>query len=201
MAGIILSGGENRRMGRNKAFLLHRGRLFLWNIIEALSHLFRELILVTREPEWYAGFPVQTVKDLVEDRGPLTGLYTGLTVSSDRKNFLVGCDMPMIRTELVQHMIQISHDVDAVIPAVQYPEKGGAARIEPLHAVYDKGCLPVIEKNLKEGKRSLNQLVRSLNVRYLGKAEMARFDPALDSFRNINTPETYQALTLNPNIP
>jgi molybdopterin-guanine dinucleotide biosynthesis protein A len=64
-----------------------------------------------------------------------------------------------------------------------------------LHAVYDKGCLPVMERQLSQGKKSLYKLVRSLNVRYLSESEMKHFDPDLISFRNINTPEEYQTLT------
>jgi FdhD protein len=192
LAGIILSGGENSRMGRNKAFLTYRGRMFLWIVIEALTPLFREIILVTREPDRYCGFPVRTVADLFPERGPLTGIFSGLSASEDQKNFCVGCDMPMIKTSLVQYMMNISGGVDAILPSMQSEE---SLRIEPLHAVYDKGCLPVMERHLRDGKRSLYELVRSLNVRYLSVREMAHLDPDLKSFRNINTPEEYQALT------
>jgi len=192
LAGIILSGGENSRMGRNKAFLTYRGRMFLWIVIEALTPLFRDLILVTREPERYRGFPVRTVVDLLPDRGPLTGIFSGLSASADCTNFCVGCDMPLIQTSLVQYMMNISGGVDAILPSTK---RGGTVQIEPLHAVYDKGCLPVMERQLSQGKKSLYKLVRSLNVRYLSESEMKHFDPDLISFRNINTPEEYQAFT------
>lgn len=180
-------------MGRNKAFLTLKGRMFLWIIIEALTPLFRDLVVVTREPERYSGFPVRTVTDLFPERGPLTGIISGLAASRDRINFCVGCDMPLVRTGLVQYMMHMAASVDAVVPAWNDPGTGGKVRIEPLHAVYDTRCLPVMERSLREGRRSLHAVVRSLNVRYLGERELARFDPGLDAFRNINTPEAYRA--------
>ncbi len=181
-------------MGRNKAFLTLKGRMFLWIIIEALSPLFDDLILVTREPERYEGFPVRRVNDILPERGPLTGLFSGLSASQDQKNFCVGCDMPMIKTDLIQYMMNMAYDVDAVIPSIQDPEKNKGAQLEPLHAVYDKECLFHMERNLSEGRRSLSELVRSLNVRYLSEREMARYDPDLGSFWNINRPQEYQSL-------
>jgi len=53
-AGIILSGGQNIRMGgRNKAFLRLGGRYFLDWIIDTLSNACFELLLATREPALY----------------------------------------------------------------------------------------------------------------------------------------------------
>jgi molybdopterin-guanine dinucleotide biosynthesis protein A len=52
-----------------------------------------------------------------------------------------------------------------------------------------------MERQLGQGKKSLYELVRTLNVRYLSEREMKHFDPDLISFRNINTPEEYHALT------
>jgi molybdopterin-guanine dinucleotide biosynthesis protein A len=195
LAGIILSGGENSRMGRNKAFLTLKGRMFLWIIIEALSPLFDDLVLVTREPERYEGFPVRTVSDVFPERGPLTGIFSGLSATPDQKNFCVGCDMPMINTGLVQYMMNMAYGFDAVVPLVKGQKKKRRSQIEPLHAVYDKSCLPVMERNLVEGRKSLTDLVRSLNVRYLSEGEAACCDPDLRSFQNINRPEEYQSLT------
>jgi molybdopterin-guanine dinucleotide biosynthesis protein A len=194
VAAIILSGGENRRMGRNKAFLMLQGRMFLWIIIGALTPLFRDLILVTREPDLYAGFPVRRVADLFPERGPLTGIISGLAASPDSTNFCVGCDMPLVQASLVQYMVAMAGEADAVIPRVRDPEKGGVVRIEPLHAVYHKRCLPLMKHRLREGRRSLHELVSSLNVKYLGERDLARFDPEFNSFRNINTPEAYRAV-------
>ncbi len=194
MAAIILSGGENRRMGRNKAFLPWKGRIFLQYILSALSPLFREIILVTREPVRYVGFPVKVVSDLDSDRGPLTGLLSGLSASRDPKNFCIACDMPMVRTELVQYMMQRAGTADALVAIVRGPSREGRPFPQPLHAVYDQRCLPVMEQHLREGRRGMQSLLRSLETQFLEEEEVARIDPDLSSFVSINTLEDYRAL-------
>jgi molybdopterin-guanine dinucleotide biosynthesis protein A len=181
-------------MGRNKAFLRWKGRTFLWLIIGALSPLFRELLLVTREPERYAGLPVRIVEDLYPERGPLTGVLSGLLMSSDRLNFCVACDMPMIRPALVQFMMHVAEGYDAVVPLVSKGsgERGGVP--QPLHAVYDKRCLPVMERHLREGRRGMQGVIRSLNVRFFSEKEAGRIDPDLRSYVSINTQQEYRAL-------
>jgi molybdopterin-guanine dinucleotide biosynthesis protein A len=181
-------------MGRNKAFLFYRGRMFLWIIIEALTPLFRDLILVTREPDLYRGFPVRTATDHFEEKGPLSGIHSGLLASQDQKNVVVGCDMPFIQTVLLQCMVRMSEGYDAVIPRVKKLTGNSSFCFEPLHAVYDQGCIPWMEQNLREGRRNLQQLIRNLNVRYLSESEMNRLDPKRNSYRNINTPEAYENL-------
>ncbi|OIP62719.1 MAG: molybdenum cofactor guanylyltransferase [Nitrospirae bacterium CG_4_9_14_3_um_filter_53_35] len=196
MAGIILSGGENRRMGWNKAFLTCKGRMFIWAVIEALAPLFNELMIVTREPDLYSGFPVRTVVDFLPERGPLTGIFTGVAAAKDEINFCAACDMPLIRRDLVQYMMNLAHGYDAVIPVIHDEKRGPGSRIHPLHAVYKKDCLSAMERHLRQGRRSLHELVSSLHVRYIAEKEMVRFDPELRSIRNINTPDEYQALKL-----
>lgn len=194
MAAIILSGGENRRMGRNKAFLAWKGRIFLQHIIGRLSPLFREILLVTREPERYVGFPVKVVRDLDPARGPLTGILSGLSSSRDRKNFCVACDMPMVRTDLVRYMMQRAGEADALIAVIRGRSNKGCPMPQPLHAVYDQRSLPVMRRYLREGRRGMQGVLRSLNTRFLDEKEVARIDPSLSSFVSINTVEDYRVL-------
>jgi molybdopterin-guanine dinucleotide biosynthesis protein A len=194
MAAIILAGGENRRMGANKAFLEHRGRLFLWSLIAALNPVFPDMILVTREPEQYAGFPVRPVRDLYTIRGPLTGIISGLCASGDRYNFCVACDMPFVRTGLVQHLMQAARGWEGAVPVLQGQSPAGGPMLEPLHAVYDRRSLPAMKRYLLGGGRSLQHMIRSLNVRYMPERELSGFDGGMTSLYNINTPRDYRAL-------
>lgn len=183
-------------MGWNKAFLTFKGRMFIWAAIGALSPLFDELILVTRQPDLYSGFPVRRVADSLPERGPLTGIFSGLAAAKEEVNFCVACDMPLIQTSLVQYMMNMAHGYDAVIPVIRDETRIWKDRIQPLHAAYNKSCLPLMKQHLSEGRRSLHELVLSLDVRYITEKETARFDPGLDSARNINTPDEYQAMKL-----
>ncbi len=195
MAAIILAGGENRRMGTNKAFLEHGGRLFLWSLIAALNPLFRDIIVVSREPERYAGFPVHSVRDLYAMRGPLTGIISGLCSATDRYNFCVACDMPLVRTGQVQYLMQAAQGWEGAVPVLSDPSPTGAPMMEPLHAVYDRRSLPVMKQYLLRGGRNLQRMIRSLNVRHVTAAELTEVDGGKTALStNINTPWDYRVL-------
>jgi molybdopterin-guanine dinucleotide biosynthesis protein A len=60
--------------------------------------------------------------------------------------------------------------------------------IQPLHAVYSKGCLPLIRAQLERGQLQIRVFLGEVRVRYVEGAEIDAFDPRHLSFFNINTP-------------
>ncbi len=59
--------------------------------------------------------------------------------------------------------------------------------VEPLHAVYSKGCLAPTEDLLKLGRLSVLELLTLVNVKYVEAGEINRFDLEHFSFFNVNT--------------
>jgi molybdopterin-guanine dinucleotide biosynthesis protein A len=185
MTGIVLAGGENRRMGVDKAFLKVAGVPMIERVLRSLKSVFQDIIIVTNTPLRYAGYDATVVTDVFDRRGPLTGIYTGLLRSSSEYNFVAACDMPYLNPGLIGFMAGLAEGFDIVVPSV-----GG--RVEPLHAVYRKGLMPVIEKHLASDKRKIQDLFHDLQVRYVTGDELDRFDPERKSFKNLNTPREYE---------
>ena len=182
MTGIILAGGESRRMGTDKAFLQLEGKPLVDRILSVFLSLFDQTILVTNRPESYQGFRVRVISDAVDIPGPLTGVYTGLLHARSEHSFVAACDMPFLSQHLISYMIDSAGDYDAVVPVV-----GGL--LEPLHAVYHRRTLPVLRDLLGSDDRRISRLFDRVRVRYLTSQEIAYYDPAFRSFTNINTPE------------
>jgi molybdopterin-guanine dinucleotide biosynthesis protein A len=185
MTGIVLSGGENRRMGRDKAFLDIAGKPIIEHVLKALRGIANQIIIVTNAPEAYVSYNALVVTDAFDKRGPLTGIYSGLLHSKDECNIVVACDMPFLNSRLLSHMAGLISEYDVVVPKV-------GAFIEPLHAVYNRRLLPLIEKRLQQDARQIRALFNEVRVRYVAEAEIERLDPARRSFKNINTPEEYR---------
>jgi len=120
------------------------------------------------------------VTDTYPGKGPLGGIYTGLATSNSFYNLVVACDMPFLNQALLSYMIQIAAGYDLVIPKL-------GNFIEPLHAVYAKGCLSPMEELLKQDNLQVNELSNLVRVRYVDAGEIDRFDPEHLSFFNINT--------------
>jgi molybdopterin-guanine dinucleotide biosynthesis protein A len=185
MTGIVLSGGENRRMGTDKAFLKLAGIPLIEHVLRALKEVCRDIIIVTNSPLLYEGYRVSVVTDAFDQRGPLTGIYSGLLKSADEYNLVVACDMPFLNPPLLAFMGGLASGYDIVVPAVR-------GMCEPLHAVYRKGLAPVIEARIMQQKQRIQELFGNQRVRYVTEEEIDRFDPARKSFKNLNTPREYE---------
>jgi len=185
MTGIILSGGENRRMGADKAFLPLAGRPLVAHVMDAMRRACGPIIIVTNSPERYADFGAIVVKDALDQRGPLTGIYSGLRRSEDEYNFVAACDMPFLRSALISYMEGASESYDVTLPKVR-------GMLEPLHAVYRRSLLPKIEERLRAGRKDIRGLLDGARVRFITEEEVDRFDPEHRSFNNLNTRKEYE---------
>jgi molybdopterin-guanine dinucleotide biosynthesis protein A len=185
MTGIILSGGENRRMGTDKAFLDLSGKPMIEHILDVLRAVCQRIIIVTNSPERYAAYGATVIQDVLDLRGPLTGIYSGLTRSEDEYNFVTACDMPFLNAKLIAYLAEQAAGYDVTLPKV-------GEFTEPLHAVYHRRLLPVIEARLQEGRREIRGILENAKVRYVTKDEIKRFDPEQRSFKNINTRREYE---------
>jgi molybdenum cofactor guanylyltransferase len=188
MTGIVLAGGENRRMGVDKAFLPVAGMPMIEHVLRALRKSVERIIIVTNSPGAYASYDAVVITDACDKRGPLTGIYSGLLHSRDEYNVVVACDMPFLNSRLLSYMTGLAGQYDAVLPKI-------GDFIEPLHAVYRRGLLQVIEDHIKRDQRKIRGILTGLRVRHVTEKEIDRFDPLRRSFINLNTPEEYEEAT------
>ena len=182
---IVLAGGKGLRLGRNKASESVGDVSLLQRVVSLISFFDSDIIVVKATGEQVSshsiGYPkLRIVADTYPGKGPLGGIFAGLRVSSSVYNLVVACDMPFLNQALLRYMVQISAGFDLVVPRL-----GGL--VEPLHAVYSKGCLAPIERLIKQDTLSVSELFALVKVRYVEAEEIDRFDPEHLSFFNINS--------------
>lgn len=182
MTGVILAGGKSTRYGTNKALAEMKGIRLIDRAVRILASVFPRLILVTNTPQDYAYLQIPMFEDLIKGLGPIGGIYTGLNSMSDPAGFFVACDMPFINPDLVRHMVRIANDYDAVVPKVGW-------KIEPLHALYHKSCLPFIRTAIEAEEYQIFKCYDRIHVRYVEEEEIRGYDPQLKAFFNVNKPE------------
>ena len=187
VTGVILAGGESRRMGSTKGLLPYRGGRFIEAIHRQLRELFDEVIVVTNNPELYDFLPCRKVPDLYPGKGALAGVHSGLHHNRFNRIFVTACDMPYLNGGLIRWLAALMGDNAALVPR----SDGG---LEPLHAFYHKSALPAMDKALAGGVRRIADLFDRFPVRIVPTAEVATLDPEFGSFRNINTPDDYYRL-------
>lgn len=182
VTGVILAGGKSSRFGSNKAFAEFNGSPLIERVADILSSIFECLIIITNSPQEFSYLNLPIYEDPIKGLGPIGGIYAGLEAMGDENGFFVACDMPFINEKLVHHIVAIRNDFDAVVPKVDW-------KIEPLHALYTKSCLPAIIKLIESGSYQTIKAFNSFRVRYVTEAEIKEFDPELQSFMNINRPD------------
>jgi FdhD protein len=188
VTGVILAGGESKRMGSNKALLEVAGSPIIARTYRILSALFHEVIVVTNTPEIYAFLPCRKVPDIFPGCGSVAGLHSGLFHSHSAHSFVTACDMPFLDPAIVRSLCDIhSSGYDALIPF----SEGGQ---EPLHAVYSSACKDVFEKAIQAGERKILDILGSMNTRLMPFEEVQRVGGRTSSFLNVNTPEEYERI-------
>ncbi len=182
VSGIILAGGKNTRIKTEKAFIQLGTKILIENIIGIFKKIFSEIIIVTNNPRSYLKFKTKVVEDLIKNKGPLGGIFSGLCFSTNEQNFVVGCDMPFVNSDLVNYIISKPKEFDVVIPEIN-------GKVESLFARYSKNALPVIFSHLLKDELRIQDILSELNVLKISSKEIERFDPKHLSFFNINTAE------------
>lgn len=182
-AGIVLAGGQSRRMGQDKNFLPVAGRPMIQHIVAQVAPWVDEVLIGADDSGKFAFLQCRVVPDREVGMGPLMGLCSCLAASKHELNVVTACDIPMQDPHFLMRMIDAAQGNDIVMPLSQ----GG--RPEPLLAVYRKSVGTVAEQVLSCGGRRMADLFTSVRVKYIGMDESGWY-------RNVNTMEDYRDAAL-----
>jgi molybdopterin-guanine dinucleotide biosynthesis protein A len=185
VSGVVLAGGKSSRYGKNKAFVEVAGIPLIERTLQVMQSIFKQVVLITNTPEEYGYLGLSMYRDLIKDLGPLGGIYTALNVIPTETGFFVASDMPSLNPALIRHMVALKDNVDVVVPRIGW-------KLEALHSIYSKRCIPEIEKLIHAGVYQVFRFFTNVRVRYVDRDEILKFDPRLMSFYNINRPEELQ---------
>lgn len=192
---VVLAGGASTRMGTNKALL--RPRPNAPTLIDVVVARLSEAglaphLLVTNSPAVFAFLNIRTAPDDMPGAGSLGGIYTALNYLPYERMLTVACDMPLLNPSLLRYMASLPTEADVLVP--RWRDAEGNPRIETLHAIYARRCIEPIRKRIEAGKLKVRALLEDVSVEYVDEAELRRYDPQLESFRNVNTPEEWERL-------
>ena len=188
VTGVLLAGGKSRRMGEDKRYLVVGEQTLLERGLGVLRSIFQEVLVVIAQDSPPLGVDVKVVRDLVPDCGSLGGLYTGLMQATTPWIFVVACDMPFLDQAVIAQFTSRRATADIVMAKL-------AARLHPMHALYGKRCLPILEQMIQARHLKIQEMVSqsSLRVRYVTEADLLTIDPSGRSFHNVNTPADLEA--------
>ncbi len=179
VSGIILAGGQGRRMGGvDKGLQALRGQPMVHWVLERLRPQVDEIVInANQNADAYARFGHRVVRDDIGGfAGPLAGLHAGLKAASHPLVVTVPCDSPFLPADLVSRLQGGMGDNDlAVAKTGEQPH--------PVFALVRTGVRQNLEAFLAGGGRKIDAWYAGL------KFVEVRFDDEAEAFRNINTLE------------
>ncbi len=191
ITGVVVAGGQSRRMGQDKR------RLRLWgaasptlleHTIDTLAQVCSEVVAVLNDPADWPSLPARIVGDIYPHGGALGGIYSGLVAAQTQHALVVAADLPLLSLALLRWMIAQPRDYDVLAPRL-----GGKARnklgVESMHAVYSRACLEPMQRQLEAGNPQVIGFFSEVRVRLIEPETIAYLDPSSHSFLNVNTPD------------
>jgi molybdopterin-guanine dinucleotide biosynthesis protein A len=179
VTGLVLAGGQGRRMGGvDKGLQLLRGRPMVEWVLERLRRQVTEVVINANQNQAeYARLGHRVVGDAIAGfAGPLAGLHAGLQANIHPFLVTVPCDSPFLPLDLVSRLhaaLVAAHADLAVAKTGDQPH--------PVFALVRDSLAGHLTAFLESGGRKIDAWYASLTV-----AEVS-FDDQPDAFSNINT--------------
>src|SRR5262249_53639943 len=178
VGGVVLCGGESRRMGRPKAWLPFGDEVMLPRVVRLLGEAVSPIVVVAAPGQDVPPLPegVDVVRDEERGRGPLQGLAAGLAALEGKADAadLSSCDVPLLQPAFVRRLIELLGDTDICVPRV-------GDYHHPLAAVYRVGVAGAVHRLLAEGRLRPVFLFEVVPTRVVGAAELADADPTFQT--------------------
>ncbi len=179
VTGIVLAGGQGRRMGSvDKGLVLLHGRPMVQHALERFAPQVDDLMInANQNAEKYAAFGFPVMPDAIGGFvGPLAGLHVGLTHATQPLVATVPCDSPFLPADLVRRLLDALKTADAELAVARTFDQP-----HPVFALVRRSVLPHLTRFLESGGRKIDAWYATLKV-----IEVA-FDDEANAFRNINT--------------
>jgi len=196
--GIVLCGGESRRMGRPKALLPFGDEVMLTRTVRTVAGEVGPIVVVAAPNQAVDRLPAGVIvaRDDVEGEGPLRGISAGLRALQGKAEaaYVSSCDVPFLSRPFLRCMLNALAEHDAAVAVAQ-------GRHHPLAAVYRTSVLAHVDALLAAGRRRPFFLFEQVDCVEVTEATLRQADPELKSLQNINTPEDYQAALRDAGLP
>lgn len=198
LIGLVLAGGQSRRMGQDKALMRYQGRTLIDNASLLLQSASCDKVLISRNAP---GF----LNDKIEDAGPLSGVHAVLDALSQPDNhngnpcelLVLPVDMPQMTPELLRILVSRGREAEKAC----YVEK----RFLPFYLPVTQDTKALLANYLVEqSKRRVVGFLEILNAVSLKEGDLkkiARKDESDNKKRLANMSNEDGVEWLNMNTP
>ncbi len=178
--GLVLAGGQSRRMGHDKALLDRGGRSQLAFVVELLEGCVDRVFVSTRaaQKDEAERRQYEQIVDRYDNLGPVAGILSAMDEHPDVDWLVVACDLPNIDARTILYLLD--HRTTRK-PFVAYASSYDGLP-EPLCALYAQGSEPVVREFVNEGVICPRKILIRSDTLLLDQ-------PDPNSLDNVNTPD------------
>ena len=193
---IILCGGQSRRMGQDKGSMIIKEKPMIKYILSTLNNEIDEVIIVLNDceriykyrefinPKDYT-YKIKFVEDKIKNKGPISGILTGLENISTEYAIVFPCDNPFISKNTIKTLFnELTDNIQAVVP--YHDPENKLKTSEPLHSIYNKNIIPLINELILKDSLHIKGIIEKIETKYVlidNKKILKK------EFRNLNSPE------------
>ena len=180
ITGVILAGGEARRMGGgDKGLVELRGKPLVEHALAALSPQVNTVIInANRNRERYAAYGHPVIADSRQGfQGPLAGMLSCIEAAGTEFIVTVPCDSPLLPDDLVARLFRQLSEEQADISVAHNGD-----RMQPVFTLMPTSLAPSMQAFLDGGGRKIDRWFEQ------HKLAVTDFSDKPECFRNINNP-------------
>jgi molybdopterin-guanine dinucleotide biosynthesis protein A len=185
LKGLVLAGGNSRRMGSDKAALELEGITLLDRAVGLLRSQLEDVWVSVRSDQMQS--PVRSVHPVLRDElansGPAAGILAAHAHAPQAAWLVMACDLPLLDAATLRFLIDgrdSSLDATALMASA-------AGDPEPLCAIYEPVTLAAFQAQAATGNLSPRAWLKHARVRLL-------VAPDANALRNANTDAEFQQI-------
>lgn len=178
--GLVLAGGESRRMGQDKALLKRDGKTQLQHVVDLLESVSEQVFVSARREQQGDAerSRFERIVDRYEGVGPVAGILTALEKHPHADWLVVACDLPNIDAPTLRYLLQHR---SATQPFTAFRSSYDDLP-EPLCAVYRSGSDEIVRQFVADGIVCPRKILIRSDTCLLQQPNPAALD-------NVNTPD------------
>lgn len=178
--GLVLAGGESRRMGSDKALLQREGKSQLAHVVGLLEQVVDRVFVSTRpgqqaEPERSR---FEQIVDCYEGIGPVAGILSAMDEYPDVEWLVVACDLPNVDDVTLRYLLEQASPAQ---PFTAFRSSHDGLP-EPLCALYRPQSGAIVRDFVDDGVVCPRKILINSDTQLLDQPDPAALD-------NVNTPD------------
>ncbi len=180
--GLVLAGGESKRMQQDKGALNYHGQTQRRHLADQLNSLGLDTWVSCREQqldEMNDELPILT--DSFKQLGPLGAILTALQFDPNAAWLCVACDLPLLKKSTLDFLLQ-NRDHSKIATAFNNPQTDFP---EPLITIWEPKCYMVLLQFLSQGYSCPRKVLINSDI-----AQLQPPDPR--ELTNVNSPDEYR---------